>query len=196
MSVYLVFGFGSLINSHSRARTLGTVPAWPVRVAGLRRGFLAPSARIRHTALGVRVEAGAHCNGILARVPAERIAALDAREAQYRRIEVAREAVLPLARPLADGTIVTYVPIAPCAPSEANPVIRSYVDVTLSGCLEYGEAFAHELLDSTDHFLDHLEDDRASPRYPLHEAHAPRSTLDSLVERLEGVAFDVPGTPT
>ena len=181
---YLVFGFGSLINSRSRARTLGECPAWPVRVAGLRRGWYAPSSRIRHTALGVLHDANAACNGVLAPLPAERLPARDAREAQYRRVEVKRDRVQALAGTLPSGRVVTYLPIDPRPPDAEHPIIRSYVDVTLSGCLEHGEAFAQEMLRTTDAWNEHLEDERHAPRYPLHEAHAPKSVLDRLLGAL------------
>lgn len=180
----LVFGFGSLINSKSRARTLGEVPAWPVRIAGLRRAFNAPSDRMRHTALGVALDDQSACNGVLALLPAERIAALDAREAQYDRTPLSWDQVTPLAEGVPSGSLVTYVPRSPVAPRESHPVLRSYLDVTLSGCLEFGEDFARELLRTTDHVLPHLEDDRHAPRYPLHEAHAPRSALEALLAEL------------
>lgn len=183
---YLVFGFGSLINSRSRARTLGEVPAWPVRVSGLRRGWYAPSSRIRHTALGVIVDPDARCNGVLALLPAARIAALDAREAQYTRVALPRAQVEPLGETPPYGQIVTYLPTRAQHPTVEHPIIRSYLDVTLSGCLEHGEAFAHEMLDTTDAWNEHLEDERHAPRYPLHEAHAPRETLDALLRRVLG----------
>lgn len=189
-----MFGFGSLINSRSRARTLGEVPAWPVRVSGLRRGWLAPSSRA-YTALGVRLDADASCNGVVALLPAERVAALDARESGYRRTLLPRSRVSALEHPPPDGTIVTYVPRAPRLPDVARPIIRSYIDVTLSGCLEYGEPFARELLETTDGWNGHIEDERHAPRYPLHEAHAPRALLDALVQRVLGPAQADASTP-
>lgn len=187
--VYLVFGFGSLINSQSRARTLGDVPAWPVRVTGLQRGWYAPSSSIRHTALGVVTDGSAACNGVLALLPAARIAALDAREAQYDRVALEPGRVRPLGEAPPAGTVVTYLPKRAEHPSAEHPIIRSYVDVTLSGCLEYGEDFAREMIETTDAWNGHLEDERHAPRYPLHEAHAPRDTLDSLMAAITGAAL-------
>jgi hypothetical protein len=178
----LVFGFGSLVNSVSRARTLGDVPAWPVRVAGLRRGWYAPSRRIRHTALGVVVDAAAHVNGVLALLPDDSLERLDRREAQYDRTELSWTAIESLGEPPPEGTVVTYVPRSVSEPDADHPIIRSYVDVTLSGCLEYGLDFACEMVTSTHGWSEHhFEDDRDAPRYPHHEAHAPTEVLDALL---------------
>ncbi|MCZ6787253.1 MAG: gamma-glutamylcyclotransferase, partial [Planctomycetota bacterium] len=177
-----IFGYGSLINSESRAATAGMpTPSIPVRVAaslGFVRtwNFHAPSG---FTALGLRPvksgEAGIPINGVIYRVEGA-MEAFDEREEGYDRLEVTRdkiEALFESALPPASAKIWVYVPQparpgqpGPQLPSRDYPLSQSYIDVCLDGALEYNEAFAQEFLRTTEGWSAYWLNDRLLPRRP------------------------------
>lgn len=189
-----IFGFGSIINTASRAGSdASAVDAAPCRVKaewGYVRewNFQASTAQI--CALGLRKirpgEVGATINGVIFPA-AEDMNEFDKRENGYMRVEVVAHLVEMLSwHALPDGArVFAYVPYAPAVvakyghdpqtgyplcsgatppagllPSEAPglglrgpsisyPILQTYVDVCLAGCLEYGEDFAKEFIMST-----------------------------------------------
>ena len=187
-------GFGSIIQTASRAGSdPSAVDAAPCRIArewGYVREWNFQAATAQICALGLRRtrpgERGATINGVLFPAPDD-LAAFDARENGYARVEVDREHVellgwheLP-----EDARVFCYVPYAAAVvakygddpatglprcsgaappwglrpdeapglglvgPSVDFPILQTYVDVCVSGCLEHGEAFAREFLRTT-----------------------------------------------
>jgi hypothetical protein len=168
------FGYGSLVN-RATLRT-AIVDAVPARLLGWRRhwrprpdmpGF--PAAL-----LTVRREEGAGCDGLLVVDRAENLAAVDAREARYRRVELAA-AELEAAGALPDCP--TYVYVAdPDIPSHPEPprILRSYLDAVMQGFLvEHGEAGLRRFLAETHGFETVIHEDRAAPAYPRAVALTP-----------------------
>ena len=52
-------------------------------------------------------------------------------------------------------------------PTEQNPIIQSYLDVVLTGCIQqFGEAFAEQVLQTTSGLRGPILNDRERPRYP------------------------------
>ncbi|EGB11687.1 hypothetical protein AURANDRAFT_61630 [Aureococcus anophagefferens] len=187
-------GFGSIIQTASRAGSdPSAVDAAPCRIArewGYVREWNFQAATAQICALGLRRtrpgERGATINGVLFPAPDD-LAAFDARENGYARVEVDRKHVellgwheLP-----EDAKVFCYVPYAAAVvakygddpatglprcsgaappwglrpdeapglglvgPSVDFPILQTYVDVCVSGCLEHGEAFAREFLRTT-----------------------------------------------
>jgi hypothetical protein len=62
-------------------------------------------------------------------------------------------------------SIWIYLPNEPGWPSEECPIVQSYVDVVLAGCLEVGESFAAEFVRTTMNWGYPWIDDRSAPRY-------------------------------
>lgn len=173
------FGYGSLVN-RATLRT-AIVDAVPARLLGWRRhwrprpdmpGF--PAAL-----LTVRREAGAGCDGLLVIDRMENLAAVDEREARYRRVELAAaELAVAGARPdwLAPGC-PAYVYVAdPDIPVHPEPprILRSYLDAVMQGFLvEHGEAGLRRFLAETHGFETAIHEDRATPAYPRAVALTP-----------------------
>ena len=177
--------------------------------ARMERNFQASTAQI--CALGLRRaapgERGASINGVLFPAPDD-LAAFDARENGYARVEVAREHVELLGWHVlpAAARVFVYVPYAPAVvrrygsdpatglprcsgaapppgllPSEAPglglvgpsvefPILQSYVDVCVSGCLEHGEEFAREFIRTTFLWSPYWLNERELARRPwLHQ---------------------------
>jgi hypothetical protein len=178
-----IFGYGSLIDSASRnATATHPIAAIPVRVSaafGYVRAWIdrAPSG---FTALGLRRpadgESAMTINGVLYPVDGDDMAAFDAREEGYLRVEVAHTLIEALSwQDLpARGRIWTYVPDpasrAPGAgprPADARfPMLESYIDVVIEGGLEYGPEFAREIIVTTRDWSRYWLNDRELARRP------------------------------
>ena len=166
--VVAYFGYGSLVNRAThRTAILRAVPA---RLAGWRRiwrprpdmpGF--PAAL-----LSVRRDPLASCDGLIVFDRAENIAAVDAREARYRRValspgEITIAEQLPAGLPLYLYVAQTDIPPHP----EPPMILRSYLDAVLQGFLvEHGEAGVRRFIAETEGFGTPVHDDRALPIYP------------------------------
>ncbi|HEY6432278.1 MAG TPA: gamma-glutamylcyclotransferase family protein [Acetobacteraceae bacterium] len=181
--VNFIFGYGSLINSASRNATSDhPIAAIPVRVSaafGYIRGWddRSPSG---FTALGLRKpepgESAMTINGVLYPVEGNDMAAFDARERGYIRVEVPRadiEAVSWQGLP-ADGRIWVYVPdiagreagTGLPLPDAKFPMLESYIDVVIQGGLEYGREFAREIIVTTKDWSPYWLNDRDLARRP------------------------------
>ncbi len=178
--------------------------------------FQHPVAQL--TALGLeKTEAGAGrtINGVVCPVlSTSGMEALDAREIGYKRVAIATEHLEPLSwQTLPDGARVwMYVPLGPAAsttalevgedneddearagvgltgPSFHNPILQSYVDVCILGCLEYSEEFAREFVTSTSLWDGPWINDRQIPRRPW--VHQPRyQEIDALLAAVIPEAF-------
>jgi hypothetical protein len=192
-----IFGYGSLINSVSRNSTAGkAVPAIPVRVSAAFGYIRAWDDRSTSgfTALGLHKpgpgEKASTINGVLYPVDGDDMAKYDIREQGYARVEVPRDDIEALSweRLPASGRIWVYVPVKaggepgvglPLA-SAQFPLLESYIDVVVEGGLEYGEDFAHELLETTSDWSDFWLNDRELARRPW--VHDPASSqVDQLL---------------
>lgn len=168
MSKNFLFGYGSLINSESRKRTGQSGIAVPVRVKGIQRqwNLVVPSAAL--TGVGAIAKEGSCCNGVIAPVSESELPKFDERELPhgYTRVLIKSEDIKGLSRDqVPDGLIWTYLAQKPGAPSDANPITQSYIDVIISGCLDFNEKFAREFIESTSGWGSPWVNDRSDPRY-------------------------------
>jgi hypothetical protein len=178
-----IFGYGSLINTPSRAATAGKpVAAIPVRVAaafGYVRSW-SDRGSSGFTALGLRRpfegEAPMTINGVIYPVEGNDMSAFDQREKGYVRVEVPRALIEAVSwQPLpTQGTVWVYVPkVEGKAPGEGlplpdakYPLVESYIDVVIEGALEYGPQFAREVIDTTRDWSPYWLNDRTLARRP------------------------------
>jgi hypothetical protein len=178
-----IFGYGSLINTASRNATSNhPIPAVPVRVSAA-FGYIrvwngrSPSG---FTALGLRKPApgenAATINGVVYPVMGNDMAAFDARERGYVRVEVPLadiEAVSWQELP-AQGRIWVYIPdiagnepgVGLPLPDARFPMLESYIDVVVEGGLEYGTEFAREIIATTKDWSRYWLNDRDLARRP------------------------------
>jgi cation transport regulator ChaC len=166
MAIHYVFGYGSLINSESRARTGRSGMAIPARVTGVQRIWNFVDRRTRMTALGVVRREESVTNGTLVSVPAADLLLFDRREGGYTRTRLDHSRVIGWdgQRVRADA-IWIYLPNEPGWPSQDCPIAQSYVDVVLVGCLEVEGSFAAEFVRTTTNWGYPWVDDRSAPRY-------------------------------
>ncbi len=190
---YLI-GYGSLMQEASRLRTAPSAKeAWPVRVQGFRRAWIAQGAPVglSTTFLGVVSHPNSTMNAVLFPLASDaEIGNMDAREDGYCRVAVADKQVVMLNGQLpAIGEMWIYAnrPRRVATPSARFPIVQSYVDIFVGACLalerQYQLAgFAEECISSTHGWSKHWVNDRIYPRRPF--IYQPDATaIDTLLQR-------------
>ena len=175
-----IIGYGSLMQDESRKRTSPQAgPAHPVEVSGYRRGWFAKGDPLGFstTFLGALPDPKSRLNAVIYRVETSELAATDQREASYCRRGVAASDIRALEKGPAltpDGQAWIYAnrPEAIATPSARFPIVQSYVDIFLSGCLEQEQrfelkGFAQQCLATTGDWSQHWVNDRLYPRRPF-----------------------------
>ncbi|WP_108124841.1 gamma-glutamylcyclotransferase family protein [Saccharospirillum mangrovi] len=162
-----IFGYGSLICADSRRRTGVGGPALAVEIAGIERRWSVQVPDYRGTAVGAHLNPNSHCNGVVFVVDDANLARFDERERGYDRHRIDWSAVRSLdSQPLPiELPLWSYVGDSSATPQPEAPILQSYLDVILNGCLSYGDAFARRFLHTTGPWQ-HLCDDRSAPLYP------------------------------
>ena len=154
------FGYGSLVNLATH------------EYAAPRRATLRGWRRVWHgthlrevSYLSVIRDDATTLHGVIAGVPNDDWAALDAREAAYQRHDVSH------AVDHSAPTAVYQVRPEHIAPKDAHPILLSYVDVVVQGYLHlFGEDGVAHFFDTTDGWDAPILDDRADPIYPRHQS--------------------------
>lgn len=188
-----IVGYGSLMQDESRRRTTpGAGPAHPVEVTGYRRGWFAHNDAVGFgtTFLGVRPNWRGAFNAVVYQVDAAEVAATDRREASYCREIVPGADV----RMLETGFVPApraqfWIYVTPRdrveVASDHHPIVQSYVDIFLSGCMEQEQAhelpgFARQCLATTHDWSEQWVNDRIFPRRP--SAYQPKAgQIDRLL---------------
>src|SRR5206468_561651 len=115
-------------------------------------------------------------NGVLYPVEGEDMAAFDAREAGYARVEIPPDQIEAVSwqRLPEQGRIWVYVPVAEGrepgvdlpTPNSKFPLLESYIDVVVEGGMEYGPDYAREIIATTTDWSTYWLNDRELPRRP------------------------------
>ncbi|MDB1126097.1 gamma-glutamylcyclotransferase family protein [Vibrio algarum] len=160
-----IFGYGSLLNSSSRRLTGQTGPAIPVIIHGLIRHWTLINDSYLLSPLAVSIGSG-QVNGVLLKVDEHTLNEFDKREAGYQRIEVKTHKVETVEEEI-DRTLTIWVYVTEniIAPTIEIPIVQSYVDTVIAGCLEVSENFAQHFVENTKGWHHPLENDRNQPKY-------------------------------
>jgi hypothetical protein len=195
---HYIFGYGSLINSISRQVTGDTGRAVPVKVAGFSRywakiseGFGMSSVVVVPDNEGVDASARSKCNGVLVEVNESEFDSFDERERGYQRVLVEAAQVefyddadkAALSGANSEIKIWLYQTNTVINPCQDFPVVFSYLDVILAGCLEYSAAFCDDFLEMTQGWQFAVLNDRQNPRYPRVQPNLDVLTLGPLIAK-------------
>lgn len=204
-----IIGYGSLIEFASRTRTAPeALYVRPVRVIGYVRGWFAQASTAGYspTYVGaVEVETlkarpqFPFLNGVVYAVTEEELKATDEREdAGYKRVEVQSNQIQLLdaeEQHPTSGKFWIYLnkfgsgdKLENHLPSDKYPIVQSYVDICVNGCLEIeanfpaAQGFAIEFLKTTLYWSDYWVNDRPMPRRPfMYRENA--YTIDALLAK-------------
>ena len=188
-----VIGYGSLMQDASRERTAPHAgAAQPVSVSGYQRGWYTRSkgTSLGTTYLGVVPDVTSSLNAVMYQIDAGELASTDKRERLYCRVPVAAAAVKLLApgkTAIAKAQIWIYEipPGEAAAVDEDHPIVQSYVDLFVAGCLEQEERFqlrdfSAQCVRTSYGWSAHWVNDRLYPRRPV--AFQPRALqIDKLL---------------
>jgi len=160
-----IFGYGSLINSYSRQLTGQTGEAIPVIVKGMQRCWGKVDGSYQIAPLVAEVGDGC-CNGVLVRLNDNALQDFDRREKGYHRIELDPTSVIADCDTLIiKEPIWVYVKSNPKPPCQFQPIMQTYVDTVLAGCLSISEPFAKTFVETTSGWHHPFENDRQQPKY-------------------------------
>jgi len=196
-----VFGYGSLVERQSRTGTWPSAEfAFPVVVKGIARGWFdqtdVPSWS--PTYLGGIADETAECNGVIFRVTPAEFNSYTQRETGYRPTEIdpSRVTMLDGSSTAPEGDIWYFANTRKRFPSAEHPIVQSYVDVCLDGCLEieatYPRAkqgdFAERFVRTTGNWGPPWINDRIYPWRPF--VYMPRAgAIDALLRKVLGEAM-------
>jgi hypothetical protein len=196
-----LFAYGSLIQRAARVTTVpGAGSAYPAKVRGLRRGWwfqYAPEfgRTLSPTYLGAMPDTDAVCNGVVFELPATGLEALAWREQGYvpTMLDPADIEVIAGNVSLDHADVWYYATHDMRTPTERHPIVQTYVDICVGGCLEIEEdfpaaraaSFARQFLETTVDWEGPWINDRLLPWRP--SIHEPRAwDIDELVAEVLG----------
>lgn len=210
-----IFGYGSLIEKESRLRTTPQASIiFPANVYGFQRGWFAriDEVGLSTTYLGCIESAEAHTNGVIYEVTEDDLLKTDAREKSYRRQKINWENIQDFSGEIDTNSNVwiylnefknNSIPNS-CLPSNKYPIVQSYVDICINGCLEVESLFPMakennftiEFIKSTNYWSKYWVNDRIYPRRPFifrHNAYEiDRILKDNLLDKtiFENIYFE------
>ena len=196
-----IFGYGSLIQTESRTRTVSSAQfALPVIARGVSRGWYDQTGgpSWNPTYLGAVADEKATTNGVIYPVTPQELAANNQREIGYlpTRIDPAMLTMLDGSRHAPDADIWYYANVKKATASRRHPIVQSYVDICLDGCLENEGAyplandagFAEQFIKTCTDWKTPWVNDRIYPWRP--SIYVARSTaIDTLLRKVLGDAL-------
>ena len=205
MTTEYVFTYGSLIEYASRTRSVpSALYVYPVEVKGIKRGWFEQdhaSNTIQPTYLGAVFDEESACNGVIFSVNKEELQRLKEREASYNVREIPLEKIefLDLRGDFKtkDVKIYFFESKTQYQPSPKFPIVQSYVDICVGGCLQIDKnfaipkekSFAKKFFDTTTGWEGTWFNDRLYPWRPF--IYAPNATAidDAIKEGLKGKQY-------
>ncbi|OIQ25692.1 gamma-glutamylcyclotransferase family protein [uncultured Vibrio sp.] len=192
-----IFGYGSLMNSASRKLTGQTGETIPAIVSGLVRYWGKIDDSYVLSPLVVNLGNG-QVNGVLLKIDEQALADFDRRERGYHRIQlspqtiqlsdIGEQPVTSTDTPslASDDVVWVYVKDKPEPPCSLSPIMQTYVDTVLTGCLEISESFAQHFIKHTVGWHFPRENDRESPKYGNLAGVQPhhQKTIDALLSEV------------
>jgi len=181
------FGYGSLVNALTHAYD----DPRPAKLHGWRRAWRHTHHRPVSFLTAVPAPQDATLWGMVAAVPSQDWAELDAREYAYTRVMVTENTHVLSGVAASDVAVYAIAPGDHHAPQADHPVLQSYLDTVLQGYLKtFGEAGLAHFVATTDGWDAPILQDRAAPRYPRATELSDRercvidAVLDPVVQRI------------
>ena len=201
-----IVGYGSLINEQSKKRTDETAQDnFPVLVKGYKRtwGVYGDFPGVNATFLIVLEDPSSSFNGVIYKlIHPNKIQEYDKRESIYCRQAINSDQLKQYAGTLPKQKqiwIYSSKQKEIQSPSTQYPIVQSYVDLFIRGCIEIEEKFhikhyARNCIITTEHWSSHWVNDRIFPRRPsLFEPYAAEIDLllkETLPEQFKQISIE------
>jgi hypothetical protein len=168
----------------------------PAQVRGYARGWWARTGAIGFTTtfVGAIPEKSSSVNGVIYTVSDAELKASDEREQGYKRVDVTKDVEILSGGSTPKGKVWIYVNVfkpgelEKSLPTPQYPIVESYVDICLAGCLQIEQGFpdagdfASEFITSTQKWSKYWENDRVNPRRPF--VTVPQyAVIDALLQK-------------
>ena len=190
-----IVGYGSLIDEQSKRITDPTAQEnFPVIIKGYKRSWSAHGdlPGLNATFLSIHEDKNSSINGVIYKLSnPDHIQQYDKREMAYCRKELNITQIKIYSSPLPDKKQIWIYSAAQETnnpPTKDFPIVQSYVDIFIHGCIQIEEKFrisnfAKDCIKSTEQWSVHWENDRIFPRRPsLHEPYARK--IDTLLKEM------------
>lgn len=190
-----IIGYGSLMEDDSRQRTSPLAAnAYPIVIKGFRRGWFQKGSDLgtSTTFLGVLPDHKAMLNAVIFSVSKNELLATDIRESGYCRVLVSDTNISMLKNtlPVPEGQVWIYVTKPEYVKNSSSrfPIVQSYVDLFISGCIEQEQrynipGFAKQCIETTTDWSSFWVNDRIYPRRPF--IYQPKaSQIDRLLNEV------------
>jgi hypothetical protein len=171
--------------------------ASPVNVAGIERGWFDQTGGVSlsTTYLGAVPDPNSNCNGVIFQVSQQQIDEFDQRETGYKRERIDQKNISMLdgSKSAPEGDIWFYANKEKRYASPEYPIVQSYVDICLNGCLEIEATyplakeaeFAETFLKTSTNWSKYWVNDRIYPRRAF--IYVPNaSKIDQLIQKVLG----------
>lgn len=195
-----IFGYGSLIEKESRLRTTPNAEVvFPIILEGYKRGWFARTgvSGLSTTFLGCVEEKGFHTCGVIYEVSEDELKSTDKREKGYKRTLINLKSITSLSEHKIENTKVwiylnsfkNNAELINNIPSIEFPIVQSYVDICINGCIEIENIFplakkmkfTADFIKSTEYWNKYWVNDRIFPRRPF--IYRPNAyNIDSLLK--------------
>ncbi len=199
-----IIGYGSLMQSQSRQRTTpNATHAYPIEVRGFKRVWGFHGGHYPVTFLTLLRAPKQRLDGVYYAEDSDQIEATDNRERSYCRIEVPHNHLKPLglsSLPAGHYWIYAQPTNHVEKPSKSYPLVQSYVDIFLEGCLQMQTTyqlpdFANQCIKQTHGWPSAVDNadwinDRVHARRPFDSPYAV--TIDRLLSAHFDHYFDHP----
>ncbi|MBD3280673.1 hypothetical protein GF389_04070 [Candidatus Dojkabacteria bacterium] len=183
---YYNFGYATLINKESLLKTTSISDYIPIKIEGIETDWNISSDKFMITGIGLSVNDKARALGVLIELTEDNFINLDERELQHghERVELSYHSIVKYegqSLDLTNSKIYTYKPRYPKRPNVDHPIVQSYLDTVLDGCLSISDNFAKEYLEKTIGWNDQWINDRAKPMYPSYISPINPNKIDSIL---------------
>lgn len=192
--VRYIFGYGSLISASSRFQTLqAETPIVPVLLPGYKRVWNTQEMQLGGgiTFLGLEQHPSSQCNGVIFPADEEQFARLQTRESGYKQFDIPLETFHLQAKAswIDSDSVTLFCNDSEKRPTPDCPIVQSYLDLCLAGCLEIEDQFSEiqpgqatrDFIEQTDGWSRHWINDRIHARRPW--AYTPQaSRIDKAIK--------------
>ena len=179
-----IFGYGSLINKRSIAKTSDKFKKpVPVTVKGLKRGWYFCDKNEKRSAVGAVFDGESFCNGVVFEAQKEDLIKFDQREEGYTRVKLNLSDIEVFYKEAPKDIIVwTYIVNSVVLPEKDYPIVQSYVDTVLEGCLCFGKNFADDFIFQTKEWERPWVNDRRDPRFKRYDHLCSFQKIDEILK--------------